>query len=872
MKRITLSGLSGLSRYLLIVLWLVIAGLGELCARPGSGFDSEVRGVEKQLETARGMKRIELLVQLVRFHEEREPVKTLKYGREALDLLRSNPAPHLRVEVINFMCMAYMDLGNNAAADDYAKNSMELAEAGGNPESIAGACLVTGRLQWRKGETVKASGLLSRSLSIYQKLGNQLGIARVKNIMGLIYWRMGDYTRAIELLLDSFSIYERMGNKTWIPRLLNNIAIIYFEIKDFRKSAQFFQKALEYHRQHTDRAGESRVLNNLALLLAQQEKFDEALILYNRSIKIKKELGIKGGLAASLANIGSIYEKKKQYDKALEYYRQSLDISNSIKDRSNSGHVLVNTGRIYRKTGKPAKAAQYVEEALALTEKYNHKKEKANALEELSKIYPDLGDHHKALECFKRFKRINDTLFNADTGKTINELHARYNVRLKEEKIELLEQNHQIEQLALDRERSLTYSLIAASLIILVLVVWFYYSNRLGHRFNKELRDEVEQHRETMKKLRANEEEFRQLAEKSILGIMILQDMKIRYANPRILNLLGYSLQEFLERPPLEFISQQDRERVGERLKQRMKGIQSSQWFEFTVNTRDGHTRYIESHTDEISFLGEPALMASLVDVTDRKNTEAELLKSRKLESIGILAGGIAHDFNNLLSIIVGYIEMLKDDFEPGSPRYDRLVQMGTAAQQAADLCRNLSIFSRKAHLMFKKIELPVIIDKVLEIYPELKPRIKEIQLPPDLRDLCGDERHILQVMSNLMVNALEAEPGDRDEHVSISVSADNVNLDEDNEFGLEKRQYVNITITDNGAGFPPELKKRVFEPFYSTKTPEDSPRTTGVGLGLPICYSIVHRHGGEITITSQPGAGTTVMILLPAYVEEMEN
>jgi signal transduction histidine kinase len=255
-------------------------------------------------------------------------------------------------------------------------------------------------------------------------------------------------------------------------------------------------------------------------------------------------------------------------------------------------------------------------------------------------------------------------------------------------------------------------------------------------------------------------------------------------------------------------------------------------------------------------------------EIQEHKQTAAELLKSQKLESIGILAGGIAHDFNNLLTIIIGNISMAVEEIE-GDARNARVVKMLKSAEksshEATELAQKLITFSMGGWIVPQKVALTTILKSVLEYYPQMEPLLKNTSIPPGLKSLYSDERQLRQVMYNLLQNANEA----MTDPMKVTIKAENITINENNNFSLEPGDFVKISVIDNGRGIPADKLEKVFDPYFTTK---DTVTRKGLGLGLAICYSIIRKHNGHIAFKSKVGKGTTVELYLPTYSETVND
>ncbi len=242
------------------------------------------------------------------------------------------------------------------------------------------------------------------------------------------------------------------------------------------------------------------------------------------------------------------------------------------------------------------------------------------------------------------------------------------------------------------------------------------------------------------------------------------------------------------------------------------------------------------------------------------KKSEAQLLQAQKMEAIGNLAGGVAHDFNNLLQAIIGYAEMLLDQFTSGDPRCEDLKEIQNAAFQAASLTRQLLAFSRRQPLQPKTLNLNEVVTNIEKMLRRLigEDITLVAALAPELENVTIDPGQIEQVIMNLAVNARDVMP----EGGRLTIKTENVCLDEEycKVFPYARPgEFVSLLIEDSGAGMDEETIEHIFEPFFTTKGPGE-----GTGLGLSVVYGIVKQHEGWINVHSEPGQGTAFSIYLP--------
>lgn len=488
--------------------------------------------------------------------------------------------------------------------------------------------------------------------------------------------------------------------------------------------------------------------------------------------------------------------------------------------------------------------------------------ELADTHKELAAQYEKKKNYKLAIHHYRKFKEINDSILQENSRKKIAELQTGYEIEKKEKELDLLKKDKEIRQLDLSRQKNIKKSFIIISMLVFILALVTYLRYRYKSRLTGVLKQEIQEHRKTGRKLRESEEKFRVLAEKSVVGIGIIQDDTIRYVNPRFLSIFGYTREEIMEKNPLTLVHPEDRSIFEINIKQRLAGSGDSLHFEFRGTSRDGEVIYLESYGTLTHYEGREALLETVIDITDRKQAESELLKTRKLESVGILAGGIANDFNRLLSIITENLSTAIEETRDLPPALKMLESAGKASQQARELAKKLMTFSEGGWIIAQKVKFSTLLQNTLNYHPEMKSLIKSISIPDELKPIHVDERQLRQVLFNILQNAGEAMSGG-DTAEGVVIETRDFVPEPGNSQALKDGEYVNVRITDNGRGIPREHMEKIFDPYFSTK---DDVTQKGMGLGLALCYSIIKKHNGHITVKSVEGKGTTVELFLPVY------
>jgi PAS domain S-box-containing protein len=335
--------------------------------------------------------------------------------------------------------------------------------------------------------------------------------------------------------------------------------------------------------------------------------------------------------------------------------------------------------------------------------------------------------------------------------------------------------------------------------------------------------------------------------------------------------------------------------------------------FEGFSLTSDGRSIPVSIRTSRIQYLGQPALLLHVRDITQRKLFEQELRKTNdelelrvqnrtaalaraneilreeiaernrseearrrleeevqaahKMEAVGRLAGGVAHDFNNLLTVIIGRCEVLLGRISNNHPMRPELLLIYDAAQKATSVTRQLLAFGRKQVLQPKILNLNSVVHNMDTMLRSLI--ADNIEMKCDLTDglwsVEADRGQIEQVLMNLVVNALDAMPTGG----TLSIQTANIELNSPPASPGGPREggnYVMLAVQDSGRGMDAETLTHIFEPFFTTKD-----KSKGTGLGLPTVYGIIQQSGGYISAASQPGQGTTFKIYLPGFLVPAE-
>ncbi len=345
---------------------------------------------------------------------------------------------------------------------------------------------------------------------------------------------------------------------------------------------------------------------------------------------------------------------------------------------------------------------------------------------------------------------------------------------------------------------------------------------------------------------------------------MIDRDGRFLDVNDAACVLLGYSREELLSMKVPDVEARESPEDTADHIRHVIETGYDR--FETRHRRKDGSIIDSEVSVKFIDIKG-GQFYAFIRDITERKRAEErkiarlieeERVKTQRIESLGVLAGGIAHDFNNILTAIKGNISFALQFLNPSDKLYKNLTEAEKAVLLAQDLTMQLLTFSKGGAPVKTILRIAAVVRESVEFALRGSNVMCNFIIPEGLKSVEADEGQIRQIIHNLVINSLQAMP----EGGTITLLCENVLIGQDDLLALKEGEYVRISLEDRGVGIPAEHLSRVFDPFFTTKQ-------KGSGLGLATSYSIIKKHDGAITVSSQLGTGTIFNVYLPASEKE---
>jgi two-component system, cell cycle sensor histidine kinase and response regulator CckA len=373
--------------------------------------------------------------------------------------------------------------------------------------------------------------------------------------------------------------------------------------------------------------------------------------------------------------------------------------------------------------------------------------------------------------------------------------------------------------------------------------------------------------RQRAEKVIEGERNFSEAGLNSLPGVFYLYDQAGKFLrwNKNFEKVSGYTSEEIARMDPLDFFAGDERDYIAKKIEEVFANDAATAEAHFVAKDGARTPYYFTGH--KILMDGQPCLIGTGIDISERKKLEVRFIEAQKMEVIGHLASGVAHDFNNILGVIIGYSGLITVALDADSPLRKYTEEIQHASERAAGLTRQLLVFSRKQTVQPVVLDLNDEVRNLDKMLRRLIDENIEMTILPgkETGRIKADPGYIGQVLMNLVVNARDAMPNGG----KLTITTSNVTLDENDartRTDAVAGDYVVLSVGDTGTGMNEEVKKHLFEAFFTTK-----PRGKGTGLGLATCQTIVKQCAGHIELQSEWGKGTTFKIYFPRVEQPVD-
>jgi len=687
--------------------------------------------------------------------------------------------------------------------------------------------------EYRKTEPDQALELSRRAEELARKLRDNVGLSMAFTSTGITYAQSGSWVRALNFFLKSLQLKEELGDQQGMAALLSNIGVVHGRLNDEERALRYHLRAVRYFQLAQDRQGLAYSYNNIGVIYMDKGEYDKALENLLASLELKKELKDTPGLASTYLNIGITYFMQNASHRALENYQQSAKLYEAIGDRHGLSEAMQRIASLHLRQQEPLRAFDIASRALQIARETNSRVVERNALKICADAKTALGDASAALVYYRQYTALKDSLFNEESSKRINEMTANYELAQRERsdrENELLKKDQRINEMELER-RAIQLRQQQQDIELLN------QDKRIGELQLREQEaivmaqqlDATEQENkiDLLNKNRELLERERALKDAKLEKEASLRNMLIVTSILLIVILLLLANRY--------------------RLKKRSATI-----FEEKNTELESANAEIRKH--EAMLEAQAAEIARTNEELTRQNALLEQLNLEKNELMSILS----HDLRNPISAIRMLAESIGESGRSEEYIRRKAGQVADTADSVLVLAKNLLDINRleSGRMQLDSDPVPVkpIIARAVENHrrwAEQKGISLHAALPDDDPIALGDDSAVMQIIDNLVSNAIKY--SSRGDQVRVSLAS----TDDD----------VHIVVEDDGPGFSREDFSRLYQKF-SRLSAQPTAGEPSTGLGLSIVKRLVDSMQGSIRCESEEGNGARFEVTLPLRAE----
>jgi tetratricopeptide (TPR) repeat protein len=426
-------------------------------------------------------------------------------------LLNNHPQEDtVRLYLLNEITYAYYSVDPDKGLK-IADNAIALAKNLNDKIKLAKAYTYKGMNYWAKSEQTKALEMYNIAINIFNQLNYKKGIATVSNAIGNVYLNMSDNPKAIEYYFKALNVYEELEDKAGIATEFSNIGIVHEHLGNYSSSLEYHKKAISIYGQMENKKGLVNAFSNIANTYSDLDSSGLALEYYQKALNLSTKIGSNFGIASCISNIGALYDKQSDLSNALKYYKRGVDLFTQLQDEYNASFMLCNVGSIYLNlpdslllnngvqiSKRYDTAFKYLNNALQLSIKTEAPDVQGETWKRLSELYEKKKDFANALNAYKKYTTIQDSIINDKNRQEIIRKEMQYNFDKKEA---VSNATHQAE---IKQQQTVKYAVMSGAGILLA-------SGFVSFVFYKRRRDADEQKKEADFKAQVSDTEMKVL-------------------------------------------------------------------------------------------------------------------------------------------------------------------------------------------------------------------------------------------------------------------------------------------------------------------------------------------------------------------------
>ncbi|MBI4647246.1 MAG: tetratricopeptide repeat protein [Bacteroidia bacterium] len=759
----------------------------------------------------------------------------------------------------------YSDMGDYTQALGYFQKALNILIKSGNKDGLFKCYGNIGNVYKGQGNYAQAFEYFLKSLKIAEELGDKIGMAKCYGNLGIIHSDQGNYVQAIDYYFKSLKIFDETGHKVDISTCYINIGNIHKDQGSYDKAIEYYLKSLKISEELGDKNGISNCYGNIGNISREQSDYPKAIEYFFSSLKISEEIGDKNSMSKNYNNIGIIYQIQCNYEKAIEYFYKSLSIAEELGDKVGMAHCYCNIGTIYKYQGLYDNAIRQYNQSLKICYEINIKEGIVINLDNIASLYISLADSVAKNEK----QRIDFLKKSLEYGNKAYELAVE---------IDALPTENRAAESIMNAYKKLGNSASAKASAEYYKMAMQYADIFIATKDSMFKEEKIKSIAEAEKKFEAEKKQLQieKLSKEKELQRSELLRQKEHGKRQKLVILftvLGFLFMVVFAVfvvHRLRITRRQKRTIEEQKALVDEKNIALNQQNEEIRTQRD----QIQANRDEI------ATQRDKLDftLTELRQTQEQLIESKKMASLGSLVAGIAHEINTPVGIgitasssLVEQTKQFATLYKGGQMTRQQLEEYLENVYQTGSLV--LKNMNRPGELVrsFKQVSVDQITEEkrkfLLKPYIEdilfsLKPEFGKKQITTTID--CNQELEIdsypgiyAQIITNLILNSIrhgfrEMDTGDITIIVYVGTNGASTPLS-------NHRSSLHIQYIDNGCGIPAENLPKIFDPFFTTN------KQTGTGLGLNIVYNLVtQKLKGTIKCESTTGKGIEFIIKIP--------
>jgi len=751
-----------------------------------------------------------------------------KVNTDSLKTALKNAEGNEKIDILNILTEANM-YKNSEAALKFVLQAKELVEQSNYPEGLIKVYHNLGNVYYMLDNYQNAINFYQKALKLYSEKNDKIGIATCLNNIGDVYNYMGENEKALEYMQKSLKLKKEFGSgKKTLARTLNNIGAIYNKLGKYETAFDYLRQALAIRQKMGDKKRTAFTLNEMGNVYQSIADYDKSLKYYLQALKIEEEIGYKRGMAIALNNIGNVYNDLNNYEKALEYFHKSLKIQQELNFKSGIAFSLTTIGSVYSSQKDYEKALEYYRKALLIHQETQNQNKIALTLSSIGSVYNQMGEYELALAHAQNAliiqKENGDKKGLSTSYDLVGDIFynlGEYNKALKYDLKSLnLAREMNMRRILAERYKKISRSYYRLNRFKNAYDYYDLYSSLKDSLYSDESSKKIAEMQikyETEKK----EKEIELLKKEKDKTRLITKYLILISALILILLILLYYLYVLKIREIKQ--RKQNEEEIREMNRTLEKRVQEE----------------LEKH----------------------KKQQTLLIQKSKLESLGILSAGIAHEINQPVTHLSLGIDniLIRKNMNKLDDTYleNKCNELFDDIDRIRNIIEHIRTFSRdQSSSDLEKLNVNEVIKNTLNLiqtqYKNHNVSIK-LDFAEQIGFTIGNKFKLEQVILNMLSNAKDA----------LEEKFNNLQNSEEEKIikiiTYSEKNRITIEIEDNGPGIPVELQEKIFDPFFTTKSID-----RGTGLGLSISYGIIREMKGEISVESEFGKFTKMIISLP--------